>query len=133
MNWKIFLCTLVAVPVLDFIFLGYIAKPFYAAHMAPVGRMVDGQIKPVYWAAVAVYLVIAFGMTYFAGARIEQAETWWQAAMVGAALGFVIYGTYDFTNHATLKSWPVPLLIADITWGAVVCGASAAISRVALN
>jgi uncharacterized membrane protein len=40
----------------------------------------------------------------------------------GAGFGFVTYGIYDFTNYATLKSYPLVLLAADLAWGTFVCG-----------
>jgi uncharacterized membrane protein len=42
--------------------------------------------------------------------------------MTGALLGLVAYGTYDFTNQATLKNWPVIVTVVDLIWGAVITG-----------
>ncbi len=50
-----------------------------------------------------------------------------KAALNGALLGIVCYATYDLTNQATLRDWPLAVTLADIPWGAFVTavGASA--------
>jgi uncharacterized membrane protein len=35
----------------------------------------------------------------------------------GLLLGYIVYGTYNFTNHATLYKYPLPLAIIDTIWG----------------
>ena len=35
----------------------------------------------------------------------------------GAILGLIAYGTYDFTNLATIKDWPVVVSVVDLMWG----------------
>jgi uncharacterized membrane protein len=43
-----------------------------------------------------------------------------QAVLLGALFGFFTYSTYDLTNLATLKDWPLSITIVDITWGMVL-------------
>lgn len=126
LNWRIFVASAVVIPVLDFVWLGLIAKNFYRDHLRPVANIgTSGSIEITYWAAFAVYVLLALGIAALVGGRIENAENWWQAALWGGLFGFVCYGVYDFTNHATLKTWPLPLLAADIAWGSFVCAAAA--------
>jgi uncharacterized membrane protein len=47
--------------------------------------------------------------------------------LLGGALGLVAYGTYDLTNYATLKNWPLTVTLVDLTWGAAVTAAGATI------
>jgi len=35
------------------------------------------------------------------------------------------YATYDLTNLATLKNWPVVVTVADIIWGVVLTSSTA--------
>jgi uncharacterized membrane protein len=44
---------------------------------------------------------------------------------MGAAFGFFAYMTYDLTNMATLKVWPVHLAAIDIAWGTVLTAIAA--------
>ena len=47
------------------------------------------------------------------------------AALMGALFGLVAYATYDLTNQATLRNWPLALTLVDMTWGAVLSGLAA--------
>ena len=46
--------------------------------------------------------------------------TWLTAVGHGAGLGAFAYATYDLTNAATLKSWPLQLIVVDMAWGALL-------------
>ena len=41
-----------------------------------------------------------------------------QAALLGA----FAYGTYEFTNFATLKAWTWQMVAVDLSWGALLTG-----------
>ena len=56
---------------------------------------------------------------------LARARSPLDALALGAVLGLVIYGVYDFTNYATLRDWPLTLVFVDVAWGAVICGATA--------
>lgn len=124
MHIKNFLIPLIVIPILDFVWLGLIATDFYKSRMEGLANIVDGEMKVTYWAAGVVYLLLALAIGFFAEPMIESVDYWWIAALNTGFLGFVIYGVYDFTNHATLKSWPLSLMAADIAWGTFVCGLS---------
>ena len=128
MNWKTFLSTLIAVPVLDFVWLGFVMPKFYMEKLDGIVRVSEGRVDVVYWAAGAVYLLLALGMAVLVEPKIQNAGSVFEAALYSALFGFVVYGVYDFTNHATLKTWPVALLAADVAWGAFVCGACGVIA-----
>lgn len=125
MNLKNFLIALITIPILDFLWLGVIATDFYKERMDGLVNIgANGKIEVVYWAAGVVYLLLALVLAFLSEPLIETADTWWIATLNTAFLGFVIYGVYDFTNHATLKTWPLSLIAADVIWGAFVCGAA---------
>ena len=67
--------------------------------------------------AALFYLVYVAGVVVFAVAPAINAESWMTALFLGALLGLIAYGTYDFTNLATLKGWPVMVTIVDLAWG----------------
>lgn len=78
-------------------------------------------------AAVAFYLVYLAGIVFFAVEPALKAGSTAKAALMGAALGFVAYATYDFTNQATLKVWSWKITAADLTWGVILtCGSALA-------
>ena len=75
--------------------------------------------------AVAFYALYLFGVVYFATAPALKDGGWRKAALNGALLGLVAYGTYDLTNQATLVHWPVTVTVVDLLWGAFLTSASA--------
>lgn len=112
--------------VLDFIWLGFIAKQFYWKHLGHLLRQSDGAMSPVWSSAAAVYLLIPVGVALFvmplASGSPLRALGW------GALFGAVLYGVYDFTNHALLKDWPFVVVAVDVVWGAVLCGLTALVT-----
>lgn len=72
------------------------------------------------WAAAALFYAGYFaGLLFFA---VVPARRPIAALARGAALGLMAYGTYDFTNQATLRGWPWSLTFIDLAWGATVSG-----------
>lgn len=119
----------VAFMVLDGVWLGLLMKNFYREQLAPIVRLVDGGIAPNWPAAVVVYALLGTGIALFV---IPRATTPASAAGLGALLGLVVYGVYDFTNYSTLRQWPFVLTLADTAWGTLACAiASAAVRFVA--
>jgi uncharacterized membrane protein len=112
----------ISVPVffiIDMLWLGVIARDFYQTRL---GHLL-GEVN---WpAAIIFYLVFLVGLTIFAiypGATVGKVTT---ALIWGALFGFFTYATYDLTNLATLKDWPLSVVVVDIIWGTVL-GASVA-------
>ena len=77
--------------------------------------------------AVIFYAIYIAGIVFFAVRPALATGRLATAALNGAALGFVAYGTYDLTNQATLRDWPVIITVADMVWGTVLT-ASASIA-----
>ena len=68
-------------------------------------------------AAALFYIIFIGGTVYFAVQPALQSGSWTTAAVHGAVFGFCAYATYDLTNQATLKNWPVAVTVADICLG----------------
>jgi len=98
--------------VIDAIWLGLIAKKFYAEQLGDLMRP-DVLFVP----AGIFYLLYSAGMVLLA-VRPEQAGiSLANVALYGAVVGFIAYGTYDVTNLATLKDWPIVMSVVDLVWG----------------
>ena len=119
--------SLVSFMLLDALWLGFLMNGFYKQQLAPLARMSGGNLTPVWPAAAVVYLFLALGVTVLVVARARSPL---EALALGALLGLVIYGVYDFTNYATLRDWPLALVLVDVAWGAVLCGATAWITAI---
>eukprot|EP01032_Pedospumella_encystans_P024250 gene24250-27432_t len=89
--------------------------------------------QPRFMAAAAFYLVYAAGTVFLAVAPGLRALSWQTAALHGAVLGFIAYATYDLTNYAILKAWPLGLALADIAWGALLTAMAAAAGYLAAS
>lgn len=77
--------------------------------------------------AVLFYVIYIAGIVYFAIQPAFASGSAMTAALNGALFGFVAYATYDLTNQATLKNWPVQITIADLCWGTVLSATAAAL------
>jgi uncharacterized membrane protein len=81
--------------------------------------------RPNLVAAVPFYLLYVLGILVFAVMPGLRAQDWTVALGLGALLGLFAYGTYDLTNLATLKGWPVSLSLIDMAWGAALTASAA--------
>lgn len=112
--------TLVAFCCLDFIWLGWIARSYYQSQL---GGLLLAQ--PNWVAALAFYALYAAGIVIFCVAPALDAASLGKAALLGIMLGALAYATYDLSNLATLRGWPVAMSLIDIAWGAFVTGLAA--------
>lgn len=76
-------------------------------------------------AAIAFYLLYVAGVVIFVVQPALASGRWTTALALGALFGLVAYGTYDLTNHATLRNWPLAITLADLAWGTVLTALSA--------
>lgn len=105
----------IALPIffaIDMVWLGLIAKNFYR-------QQIGALLKPdVDWiAAITFYLIFIAGLIVFVVAPAVEKRQWSQALIMGAFFGLVTYATYDLTNLAVAKDWPLLVTIVDMAWG----------------
>lgn len=116
---------LLAVPVfflIDMLWLGLVANKFYQTHLGFL-------MGPVNWtAAVIFYLLYIIGIVVFAVSPALSAQSLQKAVLLGALFGFLAYATYDLTNLATLKDWPLIVTLVDLVWGTVLTGTVAGVT-----
>jgi uncharacterized membrane protein len=120
-----YLAALVALAILDALWLGLASREFYKARL--------GQLlleRPNWYAAILFYLIHALGIVVFA---VPLAGSLLAAVGYGALFGFCVYAAYDLTNLATLRGWPLTVSLVDLAWGAVVTAAAAATAFVAMR
>ena len=125
---KLYLITLPIFFVIDMIWLGLVAKNFYAQQ---IGHLMKSEIN---WpAALLFYLLFIIGLVVFVVMPALKAESWQIAAIYGALFGLISYATYDLTNLATLKDWPVLITVVDLIWGSVLAASVSTISYLVAN
>jgi uncharacterized membrane protein len=111
----LYLTTLIVLVVLDYVFLGIVAKGFMVSE---VGDML-GEIKPV--PAVLFYVLYVVGVLIFVSGSAASAQT---TLLYGALFGLFCYATFDLTSLALLKHWSWSVAVLDVSWGAVVTAVS---------
>lgn len=107
--------------ILDVLWLGFIARNWLFQQLGPLMRD-----KVLVVPSVAFYVIYCGGLGFFAVSPALLHSDWLQAALGGACLGLVTYGTYDLTNFATLRNWPVAMVFVDLLWGTAHSAAAAA-------
>lgn len=122
---KLLVLSMVVFFALDMTWLGYFAKDMYFKHYGTWLRLEHGQLVPVWWAIAIVYLLLALATVVFVLPLSKGLLT--HAFMYGAAIGFIIYGIYDFTCLSIFKDWPVMMAFIDWAWGTFLCGFSSSI------
>jgi uncharacterized membrane protein len=118
MNIQLFLALYaMSVPIffiIDMIWLGFVASDFYRSRL---GHLM-GDIN--WTAAIIFYLIFLLGLTFFATYPAVAKGSLVTALTLGALFGFFTYATYDLTNLATLRDWPLSVVFVDILWGTVL-------------
>lgn len=120
---KLYLIALPVFFVIDMVWLALVAKGFYAKQ---IGFLVKPDIN---WsAAIIFYLLFIVGLVQFVITPALEKNSWMHALLFGALFGLITYATYDLTNLATLKDWPILVTIVDLIWGAVLAAAVSSIT-----
>ena len=113
---RLYLASLVLFFLVDMLWLGWLAKGFYQRHLG------SWMAPEVNWtAAVIFYLLFVAGLTYFATLPAMEQNNGTRALLNGAFFGLVTYATYELTNLATLREWPLQAVIVDMLWGTFLC------------
>lgn len=116
--------TLIVMVAVDLLWLGVVAKPVY---QQGIGHLMAE--RPNIAAAVVFYALFALGLMVFAVVPHASTDAWGTTVLAGAMFGFFAYATYDLTNLATLKNWPIGLSMLDIAWGSFLSALSAAAGK----
>ena len=120
---SVYLLSLIVFLAVDMLWLGVVAKDFYRNNL---GHLLRADVN---WAAALIfYLLYVAGVLIFAAMPALERQSLRQAVLLGALFGFFAYATSDLTNLATLKDWPLNVVLVDILWGAVLTACVAAAS-----
>lgn len=124
---KIFLLSTAIVFVIDYVWIAVLAKNFYINNLGEMLRLgPSGSLSPNILAAVLVYILIPLGISFFIIYGSSFANLW-KVFFVGALFGLIVYGVYDLSNLATLKDWPIKVVLVDMLYGTILCGSVSAI------
>jgi len=118
----LYISTAIVFLALDVVMLKKVMYPLFSANIGPM-MLEDLRMGP----AAVFYLFYVVGVVWFVSIPALNVGSIAQAFFAGAVLGALAYGTYEFTNFATLKGWTAQMVTVDVIWGAVLTGTSAAV------
>ncbi len=118
--------TLLCFAIVDTLWLGVVARDYYRQAL---GSLLAPKVN--FWAAVAFYLVYSLGIVIFAVLPALRSDSVATALVHGALFGFFCYATYDLTNMATLRAWPIGMSLVDMAWGTLLTAAAALVGTLA--
>jgi uncharacterized membrane protein len=112
---KLFLIALPVFFAIDIVWLVFVAKKFY-------NRQIGFLMKPdINWYAAGIfYLLFIAGLVAFVISPAVEKHSLIHALAYGLLFGLITYATYDLTNLATIKDWPLLVTVVDLVWGMVL-------------
>ena len=120
---KLFLIALPIFFVIDMVWLVLVAKKFYQQQ---IGFLMKPDIN--WFAAIIFYLLFIAGLVIFVISPAVEKHSWVHAVIFGALFGLITYATYDLTNLATMKDWPLLVTVVDLIWGTVLAASISSIT-----
>lgn len=123
MRIRLYLLTLLIFLGIDAVWLGLVAPGFYRSQIGHL--MADSVNLP---AAGLFYLLFVGGMVFFVVGPAVGEGSMRMVILRGALYGLVTYGTYDLTNFATLRDWPLLVTVVDLVWGTLLSTAVSVLS-----
>jgi len=124
--FKLYLVSLAAFLAIDMLWLGLVARSFYQQQLGFI------MAPSVNWlAAIIFYLLFILGILFFVLVPGLESGSLKAALLRAALFGLITYATYDLTNLATLKDWPVLLSVVDLIWGTFLSVSVSAIGFIA--
>lgn len=104
--------------ILDAIMLRFHMAPLFERHIG--AAMLDTiRMAP----AVIFYLAYVAGLLYLVS--VPALKSGGSVILPAAILGFMAYGTYEFTSYAIMKGWSLRMVVTDVTWGTLLTALSA--------
>ena len=114
---KTYFIALIVFFLIDLFWLVIVARKLYQQELGYIMSE-----KPNWIVAALFYLIFIAGLVFFVINPAMEKNSWVFALLVGMLFGFITYSTYDLTNLATLKDWPLKITIIDLIWGSSLGG-----------
>ncbi len=112
---KIYAAMLVVFFAVDLLWLGVVARGFYRRHL---GHWLAAE--PNWTAAILFYLLFILGILVFVVLPGLEVRSLGRTLALGALFGLIAYATYDLTNLATARDWPLVVTAVDMAWGTIL-------------
>lgn len=118
MTLTLYIATAAVFLILDAIMLTLVMKPLFTRHIGPL------LAEPIRIAPAAFfYLAYVAGLVYLVS--LPGLRTGAPVILPALIIGFMAYGTYEFTSWSVMKDWHWTMVATDVTWGAFLTAFSA--------
>jgi uncharacterized membrane protein len=112
---KLYAAALLAFFAIDMVWLGIISRNFYKKQL---GYLMAPEVN---WAAAVIfYLLFIVGVLVFVVLPGLKENSLRNTVIRAILFGLITYATYDLTNLATVKDWPLMVTVVDLVWGMVL-------------
>lgn len=122
-NILLFIVAMIVFLVIDLLWLGVIAQGFYQEHL---GELLSDEFKLV--PAVIFYIAFIIGLVYLVLKPGIDKNSYKQVFIFSILYGIATYGAYDLTNYATMRDFPLLIVVVDLTWGTLLTITTSTIS-----
>jgi uncharacterized membrane protein len=112
---KLYIATLIVFFAIDLLWIGIVARTFYRKQ---IGFLLAPT--PNWIAAIIFYLLFILGLLFFVVIPGLNENSFKTTFIRAALFGLITYSTYDLTNLATVKDWPLLITAVDMIWGTVL-------------
>ncbi len=116
----LYMSTAIVFLALDVVMLKLVLRPLFEDRL---GNWLLDEIRV--GPAIAFYLMYIAGLVWLVSLPALRTGVPAHALLGGAVVGAMAYGTYEFTNYATLRAWAPQMVAVDVAWGTVLTGLSA--------
>lgn len=115
--------TAAVLAVLDAVWLTFAGRLLYRPAIGSLMMESGFRLAP----AIVFYVLYVLGVVIFAVSPALKSGQWTTAVLMGGLFGFFCYATYDLTNMATLKVWPLKVTLIDLAWGVFLTATAATV------
>ncbi|MFA7416934.1 MAG: DUF2177 family protein [Acholeplasma sp.] len=122
-NILLFIVAMIVFLVIDLLWLGVIAQGFYQEHL---GELLSDEFKLI--PAVIFYITFIIGLVYLVLKPGIDKNSYKQVFIFSILYGIATYGAYDLTNYATMRDFPLLIVVVDLTWGTLLTITTSTIS-----
>ena len=109
--------TVILFLAIDAVMLTVVMKPIFTRHLGDAMRD-----SPMLAPAGLFYLAYVAGLVFLVSVPALRDAAPGRAALHGAIIGAMAYGTYEFTSMSIMKDWSWQMVVTDTLWGAVLTG-----------
>ena len=113
----LYVLTAVLFLAVDAVMLTVVMKPLFTRHLGETMRD-----SPMLAPAGVFYLAYVAGLVFLVSMPALRDAAPGRAALHGAIIGAMAYGTYEFTSMSIMKDWSWQMVATDTIWGAVLTG-----------